>query len=811
MRKRFYGHSFIAVLFLLGLFFAASAVQVKAGITVTAANIYGVTTTNQLVRFNSATPGTLVTVGAITGLQGGESVVGIDFRPATGELFAVGSNSRLYTINKTTAAATFVAAISTALSGTEFGVDFNPTVDRLRIVSNTGQNLRVNPLNGAAIVDGVINPGTPNVTAAAYTNSFFGATTTTLYDIDTTNDTLYTQAPPNNGTLVVVGALGTDIGSANGFDISSIDGTAFLVATPNLGINPTLYTVNLGNGAATGIGAVGGIANTTAIRGIAVESGATTNSIAYAVTASNNLIRFNTSRPNTLLGAPVAITGLQAGETIQGIDFRPATGQLYGLGSTSRLYVINIFTGAATAVGTAGAFTLNGTAFGFDFNPTVDRIRVVSDTEQNLRLNPNDGTLSFTDTNLAYAAGDPNNGQNPNVTAAGYTNSFAGATTTTLYDIDTNLDVLTTQNPPNNGTLNTIGALGVNVSAVNGFDISSGNNTALAALQTQGATASGLYSINLTSGTASIIGPIGGGEAIRGFAIARSTASGAATATIDYDGDGRTDYATYRLNTNTFFINRSSNNSFFTAQFGVSDDVQTPGDYDGDGRTDISVWRGANGWFYVLRSSDGAVQAYQFGLNGDEPVARDYDGDGKTDFAVVRRTGGQMIWYVNNSANNSFRIEQFGLDTDVVAPGDYDGDGRFDLGVFRGAGNAQGTFYAQRSTLGFTAVNWGLGSDLVVPGDYDGDGRTDYAVLRAGSQYTWYVLFSGSNSFTSVNFGAKPHYAAQGDYDGDGKTDYAVFDPLNGLFYVLRANGGAVIQKQFGQNGDYPVANYDTH
>jgi len=790
-RRTFAGHkSFWAVPFLLVLFCGAV-------LSAHAETLYGVNTANQLVRFDSATPGTVATVGTISGLQPGEDVVGIDFRPATGQLYALGSASRLYVINKTTAAAVFVATLSTALSGTSFGVDFNPTVDRLRIVSNTGQNLRVNPNDGATIVDGALNPGTPNVSAAAYTNSFNGATATTLYDIDTTTDALYTQNPPNNGTLVLVGNLGVDIQTATGFDISPATGTAYLVAAATIGTgNPVLHTVNLTTGTATAVGAVGGLTNLVQLRGMAVETGAPAGLTAIGLTVNNQLVTFNTARPNTIL-ATVSITGLAAGENVLGIDFRPATGQLFALGSTSRLYTINPSNGLASAVGTAGAFTLSGTDFGFDFNPTVDRLRVVSNTGQNLRLNPNDGSLTATDGTL--------NPGTPQVTAAAYTNSFAGTTATTLYDIDSGSDTLFIQNPPNAGTLVPVGALGVNVTAANGFDIAPGSNTALAALQIDGETTSKLFSIDLSTGAASLIAPIGGGTLLRGLAIRSGSAASGRTA-LDFDGDGKTDYSVFRLSEGLQIIGRSSDNSFYWYPFGVATDVQTPGDFDGDGKADTAVWRPENGVWYVLRSSDGVVQFYQFGLNGDEPVARDYDGDGRTDFAVVRRTGGQMIWYINLSATNTFRVEVFGLESDAVAPGDYDGDGRFDLGTFR-----DGTFFVLQSTRGFASVNWGAAGDLVVPGDYDGDGKTDFAVIRQGTNYTWFILRSSDGGFSAPQLGNKPDFAAQGDYDGDGRTDIAVWRQSEGVYYILRSSIAAFTTAQFGQNGDFPLAAYDTH
>ena len=234
------------------------------------------------------------------------------------------------------------------------------------------------------------------------------------------------------------------------------------------------------------------------------------------LTGQNALVSFDSATPATV-SATVPVTGLAAGESLLAIDRRPATGQLYGLGSASRLYTINPSTGAATQVGSAGAFTLSGTSFGFDFNPTVDRIRVVSNIEQNLRLNPNDGTLTAVDTALAFAAGDANAGANPNVVGAAYSNNVAGASTTTLYGIDSTLRVLVAQNPPNAGILNTVGSLGLgfNLTDPLGFDISGVTGTAYAVFNSAASpNLSQLSTVNLTSGDSGGVGGIGGGVAV---------------------------------------------------------------------------------------------------------------------------------------------------------------------------------------------------------------------------------------------------------------------------------------------------------
>jgi uncharacterized protein DUF4394 len=212
----------------------------------------------------------------------------------------------------------------------------------------------------------------------------------------------------------------------------------------------------------------------TAASALAVPGAASAAEAFYGVTQDNRLVTFQSDNV-TNVEPSHPITGLPGGENIVGLDVRPLNGQLYALGKTSRLYVINPRTGAARQGGATPFIpALAGASFGFDFNPTVDRIRVTSDAEQNLRLNPDNGTVAGVDTNLAYAAGDPGAGTNPIVAGSGYTNSFAGATSTTLYDIDNARHALVIQNPPNDGTLTTVGALGTNNNAV-AFDIGDGN------------------------------------------------------------------------------------------------------------------------------------------------------------------------------------------------------------------------------------------------------------------------------------------------------------------------------------------------
>jgi hypothetical protein len=238
--------------------------------------IIALTTNNTLLRFNSDVPGAILSATPVTGLLAGESLLGIDYRPAIKEIWGISDQNRLYVIDSTTGLARLSATLNVNVNGSSFGVDFNPVPDRMRLVSNADQNLRINVETGATTVDGTLAFNTtdanaaanPNIVGAAYTNNFAGATTTTLYGIDANADALVIQNPPNNGTLTAVGSLGVDTTDFVGFDIYGCDGAGFASLTLPGETASKFYRINLATGSAMLIGTIG-IGET--IRGIAVR------------------------------------------------------------------------------------------------------------------------------------------------------------------------------------------------------------------------------------------------------------------------------------------------------------------------------------------------------------------------------------------------------------------------------------------------------------------------------------------------------------------------------------------------------------
>jgi hypothetical protein len=541
----------------------------------------------------------------ITGLQMGELVVGMDFRPAGNAamggrtLFALSNQNRLYRIAVATGVATQVGMgqfMSPAPApGMQFGVDFNPVPDRIRVTSNTGQNFRLNPNNGALVLPpagpppdapltfaaGDPNTGIPSVVSTAYDRNFSGtfdrngagAPATTIFVIDNQRDILALQGSidgspsnPNLGIISTIGSLGVDAVGAVGFDITNpipdgavgtpftktltasggaggpftfalaqgflppgltlssagvISGTprlagvynftvratdamggtslqsysfnvigpikvsaerGLLSLTPPGATSSTLFSINLFTGRVT---TIGGIASTEGpISDIAVPLN--DPSVVFGLTTNGRLVTFSSATPGALTGS-ARITGVVAGETLVGIDFRPTVvpGQnnsLFAVGSAGRVYRLSVDLANGSAVAAlVGTPTLPGPLMGrvtIDFNPVPDRIRVVAGP-QTLRLNPDNGALVAVDTNIAYAAGDVSNGQIPNLVALGYSNNvpqglnndIAGPVrAATLYGIDATQNTLVTQGAfafdgaagvpgPNGGQLFTVAPL----------------------------------------------------------------------------------------------------------------------------------------------------------------------------------------------------------------------------------------------------------------------------------------------------------------------------------------------------------------
>lgn len=226
----------------------------------------GLTTSgSSLVRFDTDRPERSRKPTAIRGLVGDSTLVGIDRRVQNRKLYGIGNSGGIYTVSATSTRAHKVGQLTVALDGTSFGVDFNPAANALRIISNTGQNLRqpfgtTDGPTAATVVDGPLTyPATPTapattasgVTGAAYTNNDLNAdTATTLFDLDTNLDQVVIQSPANSGSLAATGKLGVDAGAHVGFDIYSelaagktvsVDGFAVIT----VGSSSGLYSVDL--------------------------------------------------------------------------------------------------------------------------------------------------------------------------------------------------------------------------------------------------------------------------------------------------------------------------------------------------------------------------------------------------------------------------------------------------------------------------------------------------------------------------------------------------------------------------------------
>jgi hypothetical protein len=500
-------------------------------------------------------------------------------------------------------------------------------------------------------------------------------------------------------------------------------------------------------------------------------------SITYGLTASNLLVRFDSNSPT--LASAIQITGLQSpSEHVIGIDFRPRTGQLYaitipigtvanGLVST---YVINPQSGAAKFVGSIPG-TVPGAAdvqTGFDFNPTVDRIRVTNVNGANFRINPNDGSLAANDPTLSFTL--PATGP---IIATAYDRNFdrANGSTipTTLYAIDRGSNSLDTIGgidgtpSPNTGMVSRVGPLGVTLDPGSsaGFDIAVGriNNslgTALATLTVGGVT--GLYSINLTTGAATLLGNVGNG-------LTPLTSLAVVPDSVIAVGSGLGANGDVRILDATTGAVRVAIVPFAGFQGGVRVAL---GDVTGDGIPDVIVSAiFPQGHVKVFNGATGA-EVFSFlafaGFNGTVNVAAgDVNGDGFDDIIVTANgVNGHVKAFSGKDGSllASFLAYPGFMGNTTVAAADFNLDGRAEIVTAAAVNghvkvfNSDGTPFVGPSgfSSSFFAYQGFVGDVFVAAGDVNGDGLPDIVTVSGAPTNGVVKAFSGQNGAQIASF-----------------------------------------------------------
>lgn len=518
-----------------------------------AADTYAVTSEQRLLFFQAST-GAIQSEIQLSGMGADDGIVGMDFRPLNGVLYVLSRDGTLYALNPDRGALMVMTSLMpdpsdtsepfSGLEGEVFGVNFNPVADRLRIVSDSGQNLRVNVETGATFTDAPLNPGSPSVAAASYSNSFVNSCRTQLFVIDNSTNTLLLQDPPNDGTLVEIGPVpGPDASGASvGFEI--VSGGRALTFWPDRN-GAALYDIDIRSGA---------LSNGRVLR---LDSGEQLVALSapppaqpprqargefLGVNIMGELVSFNRGTPGNLCTRD-PITGIEDGEEVLGIDVRPADGELYALGSSGKIYTLDDTaeatlhaTLAADAMDTSNPYAgLADEDYGIGFNPVPDRLRVIGRSGVNLRINVDTGATT-TDAPLSPAG--------MAVPALAYTNAYAGATSTALFAVDAASSslLLIGANPatggacpddagnPNCGAASAVGPLGFELNDVHGFDID-GSQSAMGwlALSVGNAARSSLVMVDLASGAVTtppgVANPTIGGDTLRALTLASNPAA----------------------------------------------------------------------------------------------------------------------------------------------------------------------------------------------------------------------------------------------------------------------------------------------
>src|SRR5215831_12620580 len=461
----------------------------------------------------------------------------------------------------------------------------------------------------------------------------------------------------------------------------------------------------------------------------------------YALSGSffPTLISFNPADP--VVGTSIPVTGLTAGQTLVGIDVRPANGLLYGLGvnaatDAATLYTISVLTGVATIVGSFNSPVVidfpASADYGFDFNPVVDRIRVTTDTGLNFRINPNNGSLAGLDPMIVGSE----------ISGVAYTNNEThNSGVTTLYTLDPLSDRLMIQGfggNPNGGVQTAVGSVGVDFSTVNGFDIPPGVDTLVAnagvpsgsglALLTVGGTVQ-LYIIDLVTGAGTLIGNfLDGITPASGLAILNPSPPPATSANM-----------VLRHSSGQYEIYNLGNNAVLAASWGlVGTDwgFVTLGGFNDGHSSDMLLRNSSSGAFQVYNIAPnsnnitGSTSLGTVGLEWQVLAFGNFDNVGNTDMILrdVNTATLQVYNIANNQVTGSKPLGAVGLDWQFSGVGHFSGRDTSDLLLHNSDSgglqvyNISNNQITGSAFMGTVGPDWqfsGVGDFSSVPGDSD--------------------------------------------------------------------------------------------
>ena len=474
---------------------------------------------------------------SVNALDINEQVLAIDYRNSEGKLYALtrlGNEGRIVTITPTTGVITRVSTLTADASDTtnafsslnanvSYTIDFNPTVDRLRIIGSDDSNYRVDVLTGETFTDGPISISSATMTGVAYTDNFTASAgrTTTLFGIDTTTDALYSFSSANDGTLTTPNkTLGIgDVTTVNGFDIDPSSNA--LTAVLSVAGTSSVYSLD-----ATGVSNVASLRTNLP----KLPTGETYASFSLVTTANptvvvldnaNKLSVLRANDPTVVFTPGTGTVALGGMETLIGIDFRQSSRTLNGLSSLGNHYALTVpvsgtTSPSATKLNTSATSLTANVGYTTDFNPTsgngVNRLRLIGDNDSNAVVEIETG-ISTPNTAIS---GSPD----PTVVAAAYSNNYRNATSTQLFVVDSANSAIATQtvsDPTAPDTTPVVGQLvnsqplGITLAGPVGFDISGRNNENVLLLARSAAGPHTLYRVNLGLSTPLLsLGTVGG-------------------------------------------------------------------------------------------------------------------------------------------------------------------------------------------------------------------------------------------------------------------------------------------------------------